>query len=173
MTGSPATGNRGLGTLKDSGRNRVPRDGPPIRITALTDGVLDAPTPAVVAAMVPMWPRMEMRDDGDVGRRAQSAGPGGGARPEGHGALPVRAVSASAADALAADWLRLFDGWGRAPDGPEASLREVPVACSRHHTVLLSLTVLVCVCLFLSLSLCVCLSLSLSLSVSVSLSLSV
>lgn len=34
--GSPATGKSGLGTLKESGRKRVPRDGPPMRMTALT-----------------------------------------------------------------------------------------------------------------------------------------
>ena len=35
MTGSPATGNSGLGVLKESGRKRVPREGPPMRMTAL------------------------------------------------------------------------------------------------------------------------------------------
>lgn len=40
MMGRPATGNKGLGTSSESGRKRVPREGPPTRITALDSDIL-------------------------------------------------------------------------------------------------------------------------------------
>jgi hypothetical protein len=37
MMAWPATGNSGLGSSMDNGRKRVPREGPPTRMTALVD----------------------------------------------------------------------------------------------------------------------------------------